>query len=199
MKQRGKIKERIIRVLLNEPAGKLTKYGLAKKAECSFPWVHEFLNKLENQGLVKGTEVRNYAGLIDHWLSVKLKPEKREYMLKRPLDLLRGTVLRYALTTYHAENLVQHYLFPSRVDLYVLEEDTEQWHQLITANGLVGGGNVRLLIADSHVLYGSFKREGLNVVSIPQLIVDLFDEGGVCIEAAEQLLERVTKDALRTT
>ncbi|MGQ9552395.1 MAG: hypothetical protein ACUVUE_08220 [Candidatus Bathycorpusculaceae bacterium] len=55
-----------------------------------------------------------------------------------------------------------------------------------------------MLIADSHVFYGSFKRQGLTIVCIPQLIVDLLEEGGVCTEAAEKLLEKVEQHATRT-
>lgn len=199
MKRRGRIRERIIRVLLNDPDGTLTMYKVAKKAECSFSWVHEFLGKLEAMGLVDRTEVRDYAGLVDYWRNVKMKPERKEYMHRNPLDLLKRTKLRYALTTYQAENIVQHYLFPSRIDLYIRKRDEEQWHELIAGEGLVGKGNLRLLMADHHIFYGSFERVGLKVVSIPQLIVDLFDEGGVCVEAAEKLLERVTEDVVRAS
>jgi hypothetical protein len=55
-----------------------------------------------------------------------------------------------------------------------------------------------LLQADNHVFYRSFERRGLKIVSLPQLIVDLFGEGSVCVEAAEKLLEKVAEDALRT-
>lgn len=198
MKIRGVIREHVIRVLLNEPEGTLTKYRLAKKAECSFSWLHEFLGKLEELRLAKDTKVTNYSGLVKYWLNVKTKPEKQEYMCKDPVSLLKEAQLPYALTTYQAENLVQHYLFPSRTDLYIKTEDTEKWHNLIITGGLVGKGNMRLLITDSHVFYNSFKRQDLSIVSIPQLIVDLFEEGGVCTEAAEKLLEKVMEHAERT-
>ena len=198
MKHRGTLRERIIRVLLVEPDGSLTKYELSKKAECSFPWVHEFLRKLEALDLVRGTTVKDYTGLLKHWLQVKTKPEKKEYMHKNPLSLIEKAKLLYALTTYQAENLVQHYLFPSRTDLYIRTSDAEEWHKLLTAEGLVGKGNVRLLITDPHVFYGSFKQQNLTVVCIPQLIVDLLEEGGVCTEAAEKLLEKVEHPAIRT-
>lgn len=198
MKRRGILRERVIRVLLTEPEGSLTKYQLAKKAECSFPWTHELLGKLETLELAKGTKVTNYTGLIKYWLQVKTKPEKREYMHKDPINLIKKAKLPHAFTTYQAENLVQQYLFPSRTDLYIKTEDAEKWHKLITKEGLVGKGNLRVLIADSHVFYGSFKRQGLTVVCIPQLIVDLLEEGGVCTEAAEKLLEKVEQHAIRT-
>lgn len=197
MKNRGTLREHIIRTLLVEPNGSLTKYRLAKITETSFPWTHEFLNKLQTQKLVKDTTVTNYTGLINYWLQIKTKPkQKKEYMHKNPLDLIQTSKLQYALTTYQAENLVQHYLFPSRIDLYIKKEDTEKWHkEITTTEGLVGKGNLRLLITeDNHVFYGAFKRQDLTVVSIPQLIVDLLQECGVCTEAAEKLINKITME-----
>ena len=196
--KRGVMRERILRVLLTEPEGSLTKYQLAKKAECSFPWTHELLGKLETLKLVKGTKVTNYNGLLKYWLHVKTKPEKREYMQQDPINLIKKAGMHYALTTFQAENLVQRYLFPSRTDLYIENQHTEKWHQLMTTEGLVGKGNLRVLIADDHVFYGSFQRQGLTVVCIPQLIIDLLEEGGVCTEAAEKLIEKVEQHAVRT-
>jgi hypothetical protein len=196
--KRGIMRERIIRVLLTEPDGSLTKYQLAKKAECSFPWTHELLGKLDALELVKETKVKNYTGLLKYWLEVKIKPEKREYMHRDPISLIKTAGMPYALTTYQAENLVQQYLFPSRTDLYIKGEHIEKWHQLIATEGLVGKGNLRLLMADDHVFYGSFHRQSLTIVCIPQLIVDLLEEGGVCTEAAEKLIEKVNQHAIRT-
>lgn len=196
MKTRGIIRERIIRTLLVEPNGTLTKYKLAKTAKASFPWTHEFLNKLQALKLVKGTQVTNYAELINYWLAIKTKPEKKDYMHKNPISLIQETNLPYALTTYQAENLVQHYLFPSRTDLYIKKEDADKWHEKLTVEGLVGKGNLKLLIADEHVFYGAFKRQNLTVVSIPQLIVDLLQEGGVCTDAAEKLINKVKQHGI---
>ena len=111
-------------------------------------------------------------------------------MVKGPLELLKKTKLGYALTTYQAENIVQHYLFPSRVDLYIKESDLDSWHSLMTKNGLYGKGNVRIIIADEHVMYGKRIINGLSIVSMPQLIVDLTNEGGPCKEAAEMLMKK---------
>jgi hypothetical protein len=196
--KRGVMRERIIRVLLTAPEGSLTKYQLAKKAECSFPWTHELLGKLETLELVKGTKVTNYTGLLKYWLRVRIKPEKREYMHQDPISLIKKAGMPYALTTYQAENLVQQYLFPSRTDLYIKGQQKEEWHQLITTEGLAGKGNLRVLIADAHVFYGAFQRQGLTIVCIPQLTIDLLEEGGVCTEAAEKLIEKVNQHAIRT-
>ena len=72
----------------------------------------------------------------------------------------------------YTETLTQHYLFPSRVDLYIKEEDIQAWHKLLTKHGLVGKGNIRLLLEDEHVFYSNIKKKGLRIVSIPQLILD---------------------------
>ena len=191
---RGKIRERMLRILANNSSGSISKYRIAKLADCSYPWVREFFLKLTKMDIVKGTEVLDYPGLLNYWQSHRIKCKHREYMLKDPLKTLKNTSLPYALTTYHAENLVQNYLFPSRVDIYIKENDWGQWHDILSKNGLVGKGNVRLLLSDEHVFYNSFEKDGLKLVSIPQLIIDLMNEGGVCVEAAELLIKRMMKN-----
>ena len=112
-------------------------------------------------------------------------------MVKEPLELLKKSKLDYSLTTYQAENLVQHYLFPSRIDIYIKEEDLDSWHSLMTKNGLYGKGNVRVIVTDEHVMFGRKKISGLFIVSTPQLIIDLIKEGGPCREAADMLMKRL--------
>ena len=53
---REKIKARILSVLLTEKQP-LSKYKVAKLTGASFGWTHEFLAKLEQQGLVRKTKV----------------------------------------------------------------------------------------------------------------------------------------------
>lgn len=191
MKKRGLCRERIIRVLLNAPESTLTKYRIAKNASCSYSWTHDFLGKLEVLGRVSGTIVKEYVDLVKYWQKLKLRPVIKEYMHNDFITLLKNQRLQYVLTTYQGENLVQHYLFPSRIDVYIRAQDAERWHELITREGLVGKGNIRLLITDEYIFYKTLERSGLRVVSPPQLIVDLLEEGGVCVEAAEHLLERM--------
>ena len=112
-------------------------------------------------------------------------------MVREPVDLLKKAKLDYALTTYQAENIIQHYLFPSRIDIHIKKEDLDEWHRLMTKNGLYGMGNVRIIIPDEHVMYGKRKINSLFIVSLPQLILDLVNEGGPCREAAEMLMKRL--------
>ena len=54
---RGKVRDRILRVLTNNPLGDMSKYEIARKAGATYPWVREFLLKLEELGVIKGTKV----------------------------------------------------------------------------------------------------------------------------------------------
>ncbi len=186
---RGDKRERILRVLLNSSPS--SKNELSKQAECSRQWIILFLKELEKKKLVRGINPTNRKKLFEYWISISKKPKRiRSYMVKEPLQILKKSKLDYALTTYQAENLVQHYLFPSRTDIYIKEADLSKWHKLITKNGLYGKGNFRIIIADEHVMYKKRKINGISMVSIPQLIVDLAKEGGPCKEASEMLIEK---------
>ncbi|HZX44656.1 MAG TPA: hypothetical protein VFF28_03145 [Candidatus Nanoarchaeia archaeon] len=186
---RGKKQERILRVMLNNK--ELSKNEISKQALCSRRWVIQFLQKLEKKGLVKNTKILDKKKLISYWVSISKKLKFRSYMIKEPLELLKKANMEYALTTYQAENIVQHFLFPSRIDIYIKEADLDGWHSLMTKNGLYGKGNVRITIEDEHVMYQKRVINGLAIVSLPQLIVDLIKEGGPCVEAAEMLMKNV--------
>ena len=193
---RTRLKDRIARVLLNSPRGDLTKYRVAKESEAGYPWTYKLLRRLEGAGLVEGTRVVDMEGLISWWRRWRLPFEHRDYMVKKPLSLLAGSGMQHAATTYLAERMVQDYLFTSRIDVYVRREDMAKWHEIIVEDGLVGGGNFRLLFGDDHVFYRSLRVEGVSVVSLPQIAADLYDAGGACAEAADMLVEKVKDNAV---
>ena len=187
---KGKIRERILRILLTHPDGSLYQLLISKEAQCSQPWAHSFLHKLEKKQLIKETKVIDIQGLFSYWLEINQYPKYREYNIQNPLDLLKKTKLKYALTTYYGENLTQNYLFPSRVEIYIQEKDAGAWHELLTASGLVGKGNFRLFLDDEHIFYHNIKKKDFRIVSTPQLILDLLREEGVAVEAAHLLMKR---------
>ncbi len=189
-RKRGLVREKIFRVLLNHTDEKLTKYRISKESGANIAWVIKTLRRLDEMDIVKSTEVRDYRKLVCHWRKLRVAPDKKEYMVQNPLELLKSAKLNYALTTYAAENLVQKYLFPSRVDFYIDPKDKAKWHRILSQQGLVGKGNTRALIGDTHVFYNLSEKDGLKTVSIPQLVVDLLQEGGPCAEAAEMLIEK---------
>lgn len=193
---RTRLKDRIARVLLNSPRGDLSKYRVAKLAGAGHPWTYKLLQRLEGEQLVEGTRVVDLEGLVKWWRRWRLPFERRDYMVKKPLSLLSGSRMQHAATTYLAESMVQDYLFTSRIDVYVRSEDVARWHELIVEDGLVGGGNFRLLFGDDHVFYKSFSVDGVGVASLPQIVADLYDAGGACVEAADMLVGKVRDGAV---
>lgn len=186
----GAKKERIIRVLLADEDAERTKRKIAELADVSGSWSREYTKRLELNGLIDGTYVVDPEGLYEKWQSIRPPRNHTTISLQQPDGLLRETDLDYALTTYKAENLHQGFLFPSRTDFYIRSEEIESWLAVIEENGMVGGGNSRLFVTDEQVFYDEKTVDGLRTVSIPQLIVDLLDEGGPCQEAAEKLIDR---------
>ena len=190
-------KSRIARILLNSPDGDLSKYRVAKLAGCTYPWAHALLKKMGDGGLVDGTRVLDFGALFSWWVRWQPPYAHRDYMIRDPLTTLHGAGMQYALTTYRAENTIQNYLFPSRTDLYVKHKEMVAWHKVLARDGLVGRGNVRILYGDDHVFYKSSHTSGLTIASVPQIISDLYAEGGPCEEAADMLTEKVKDGALR--
>lgn len=188
-RKRGFTSERLLRILLTYPSGDLTKRGLAKKAETSDAWVAKFTNQLEEKGLLEGTAVRDPRGLYDYWKEKRVPPSKTTVSLQSPITIIQEADLTHAFTTYQAENAHQGFLFASNTAVYVHPNHTEKWVSLIEEQGLVGGGNTEFRVTDSHVFYGATTVNGLETVCVPQLIVDLLDEGGPCVQAAERLIE----------
>ncbi len=206
---RGLKKQRIIRILLNSHFNKLigkkslSKYRISKLAHASFPWTHEFLKQLEKIGIIKRTEVINPKELFTLWSKLRKKAKYKDYMIKEPLELLSKIKLHYALTTYVGETLLQSHLFPLRADIYIKREDQEKWHKILSESGFFGKGNFRILIEEDEDIFDNsiktdfkIKRRSVkfNIVSMPQLILDLLQEGGPCEEAADMLIGRYFKN-----
>jgi len=188
---KGDKRERILRILLDTPDGSLTAYRIHKKADCSEQWTGLYLKKLEKKGLIQKTKVTNIQSLFDHWLAIRRPMQYIEYHLKKePLSLVTKSKLLYALTTYKADSLIHQYLFPTRTDLYILQEEVNLWYKTLKPYGLIGPGNVRLIIADPHIITTSIKKNAYILVSKPQLICDLFLEGGVAVDAAHLLIRK---------
>jgi hypothetical protein len=188
-RKRGFNKERIIRVLLNHSGEDLTKYKLAQRADASDSWTRQYVNQLEDKGLVENTVVSNPRKLYQEWLRQRINPNQLEVSLQQPMQLLEDTDLQYALTTYQAENLHQGLLFTSTTDFYISPDQIDDWLNIVQEKGLLGGGNTRIKVLDQNVFYNQQTVDGFTTVSVPQLILDLLDEGGPCEEAAGKLIE----------
>jgi hypothetical protein len=189
-RERGFKKERLHRVLLNHAAGEMSCYAVANDADVSTSWTYDYLDQLEHDGLVEDTNVLDPAALYDRWVETRIEPNSVRVSLQQPLETVREAGLDYALTTDEAEQVHQGFLFASTTALYVREEDINDWLSVIEQKGFVGGGNTELRATDEHVFYNTQTVDEVTTVSIPQLIVDLLDEDGPAVEAANRLLKQ---------
>jgi len=194
---KGEKRERILRILLDNPDGNLTAYAVHIEAECSQPWALNYLKKLEKMNLIKNTKVIDAYNLFEYWIKIRSPIRYSEYHLKKePLSIIEESKLKYALTTYQADRIIHNYLFPTRTDFYIMKKDLNLWHKILLSNGLVGKGNTRILIADQHIIKNSIKRKGYSLVPKSQLICDLLMEGGVAIDAANRLIRKWYSDVI---
>ena len=182
--------ERIYRVLLSRNLKNLTWYRIAKEADVGYGWAHRVLKGLERDDIIKGRELKGPRALFARWAARKDRRVYRDYHVQDAAEVLREAKMGYALTGYFAENLVGHYVFPRYHEFYVHRQDAPAWHALLSKKGYVGKGNVQVLLADEHVFYEAAVVDGWPVVSIQQLIVDLYRTGAECAEAADLLVGR---------
>ncbi len=191
--ERRKVKAiRIVKHLLEKPGGEWTRYGLAKASGCSWQWAIELLGKLEERGLVSGTKVVDPMALLRYAASVAPPPTRTvECYHTRPVNLIRSSKVDYAITTTYAENEFTHLLFKTRCDVYVSEATMNLLWRRVADEGLLGRGNLRLMIpADPRVISEASLVHGIRIVSREQLMVDLMREGGVCVQAVEEMVGR---------
>lgn len=164
---------------------------MAKAADVAYSWAYEVMKDLEGLHAARGLRITRADRAYGYWLRHHVQPLYSDYQVPDPVRLISDADLSHAITTYVADQAVQRYLFPRRYDVYIREEDAPAWHRRIMRGGFVGGGNLRLLLHDEDILETSEKRHGLRIVCLPQLILDLIVEGGVCTEAARLLFRRV--------
>ena len=182
--------DRIYRILLSLSRKDVSWYRIAREANVAYGWAHSILSDLRDDNIISGSIVRNPHQLFEKWAGRTTRILFREYHVQQPEKLIKDANLGFALTSYYAEHLVGKYLFPRKFDIYIHQKDAPAWHTLLTNQGYVGKGNLRILLTDEHVFHDGMKVEGLSIVSIQQLIVDLMREGAECSEAADLLIER---------
>jgi len=190
--------KRILALLLDPDYLPKSKYALAKDAGCSSAWVLKFLKRLEKEKIVKGLKITNARALFE--LFHEKRPKKqiyKTYSINNPSQLIesvKNSGMDYAFTTYVAENILQKYLFSHRIDIYVKEENLLDWHEKMSKLGLYGGGNIRVIVSTCEELFNKKQGDSKNwawIVNLPQLISDLFAEGGPAKEAGEMLLKKL--------
>lgn len=188
-KQRGIKRERLLRVLLFQPDGSLSKRELARRACTTSEWAVNVTNQLESMGYVDGTAVTEHEQLFEYWQNNRIQPNRVSVAIQNPVTTIQQTNFEHAFTTYQAENAKQGYLFPARTAVYIHPDDAGDWTNWIESNALIGGGNTEIRVGDAHVFYEADLVNDMDIVCTPQLILDLLDEGGPCVDAAHRLMD----------
>ena len=140
---------------------------------------------------MKITKVLDVDKLIDYYLTMEKQSKYFDFFIQQPQEYFLSQKKIHALTTYAAENNISYHLFLTRFDAYVKEEDVQAWKEELFKKGLIGRGNVRLIVVhDNYIFKFTQKIRGLHVVTIPLLLIDLKREGGVCMQAYEYLVKK---------
>jgi hypothetical protein len=170
----------------------------------SFASVHETIGLLIEAGLVDAEEPTriNYPpSVYCWWAGERARPKVHSLHVSSPTEAaaaLDEAGIPNAATTYYAENAWASHLFPRRFDTYVKAHDVARARKVLLDRGAqLGGTNFRLLTSDGHLLQEADACRPLYpgtpylLAPLPQVIVDLLQERGSPVEAAEMLLEKL--------
>jgi hypothetical protein len=174
---------------------------MADTTGASAGFVSRTLATLEREAYVErtaeGTRVTDRDELLDAWAAADapgLVIAERVSLLASAEAIMKAVRSleappRYAATAEAAADQLAPFARFGRVELYV--DDVAIWDDRLGLTSVPTGGNVVLITpTDEGVFDGATPARGLNLVSRPQLYVDLVRRGGAAAEAARILRER---------
>jgi len=193
---------RIVRRLLIEPDRVWSVTNMSSATKVSIGFVSRVLATLERDAYVVRrlgeTRLKDFDDLLDAWVR---SPQPAEVTVEGVSLAKPGEVLQaiadleqpgYALTAEAAAEQLAPFARFNRVELYV--NDFEPWQRALGLTPVPVGANVRLIRSeDKGVFDGTLSRRRLQVVSLPQLYVDLERRQGAGAEAAAFLRQRFDK------
>ncbi len=192
---------RVVRWLLIKPERSWRLQDMADAADASIGFVSRTFATLERDAYLErnadGTRLTDRDALLDAWVSSDAPADQiseRVSLLPGPEAIVGAiksleTPPRYAATAEPAADQIAPFARFSRVDLYV--DDPAVWDERLDLTPVPRGGNLALIVpADQAVFDGAEPKRGLNIVSRPQLYVDLTRRGGAAAEGARFLRDR---------
>ena len=116
--------------------------------------------------------------------------ERPQFVIKKIALSLSENKIKYAFTLFSATEILSPYVTPSETHLYILKEDKDKLEKIFKKESILPAqkGNVICFLVEENYFYNMQHIRGMNVVSLPQLYVDLFSYGGRGGDAAENLL-----------
>lgn len=192
---------RVVRWLLIEPQRSWALEDMADRTGLTLGFVSRVFKTLARDAYMDrargANRVRDRDALLDAWAAA---PRPKDAVSERVvtvsgtenlLQVIRdsSTTTRYAITAEAAADRIAPFARYSRVEMY--SDDVAGWDQSLGLTPVPRGGNLVLIQStDAGVFDGAFERDGLQLVSRPQLYVDLVRRGGAAAEAAVFMRER---------
>lgn len=192
---------RVVRWLLMEPGRPWTLEDMANRTGLTLGFVSRVFKTLARDAYMDrargDNRVRDRDALLDAWASAaspKDAVSERVATVSSTeilVQMIRGASSQpaYAITAEAAADRIAPFARYSRVEMYV--DDVTSWDQSLGLTSVPRGGNLVLIKpSDAGVFDGTFERDGLQLVSRPQLYVDLMRRGGAAGDAAAFIRER---------
>jgi hypothetical protein len=191
---------RIVRWLLTEPERVWSASEIRARARVSPGFVSRTLATLERDAYAvrveRGVRVADASALLIAWAKTPSPPDERLERVAvdgpgQMIEQVRNTRKppAYALTTEAGADLIAPFARVTRVEMYV--DDATAWDRLLKLEVVPRGGNVILILPDdAGVFDGRQVVSQLQVVSWPQLFVDLYRKGGAARDAAIFMMEK---------
>lgn len=192
---------RVVRSLLIEPHLSWTLEDMADRTGLTLGFVSRVFKTLARDAYMDrargDNRVRDRDALLDAWASA---PSPKDSVTERVatvsstenlIQMIRDASVQrlYAITAEAAADRIAPFARYSRVEMYV--DDVAGWDRELGLTAVPRGGNLVLIkSSDTGVFDGAFERNGLQLVSRPQLYVDLVRRGGAAAEAAAFMRER---------
>lgn len=192
---------RVVRWLLIEPQRPWTLDDMADRTGLTLGFVSRVFKTLARDAYMDrargDNRVRDRDALLDAWVSAPRPKDAASELVATVasteglLQIIRAssTTSPYAITAEAAADRIAPFARYSRVEMYV--DDVAEWDRSLGLTAVPRGGNL-VLIKPSNpgVFDGAFERDGLQLVSRPQLYVDLVRRDGAAAEAAALMRER---------
>jgi hypothetical protein len=199
---------------LTYPDRTWTLRDLAKEAPVSLGMAYYAASSLIRMGFVSRNEsnrltVADPDRLIRHWAASYNYRILNEFAEYYTFDTDFDTFLsrfkkipkqaKFALTLHAAAWLIAPYVRPTDVHVYVYpsmrKEELDALVKALSISPIERSGNVKLVTPyDEGVFYSSRLVNGIRTVSPVQLYVDLFNYPGRGEEAAQKVLEKITRE-----
>ncbi len=204
-----------IRILLTNSLDlkpNLTFSELAKKADTAPSMAKKLALKLIRSDYamigrgIRGIKLTQPKKLIKAWsycYSVRelekaefIAAERPQYVMLKIANAAAKNRLKHAFTLFSATEHVSPYIAPSDTHLYIRKEDLKSWQNLFCSQNIQPAesqGNIICFLADDAYFEGAWTAREAAVVSLPQLYADLFSYGGRGEEAAEEIMNLISR------